>query len=1125
MGTQNERAVIDLVINGKQSEVTMKTLTAATINQRKALYSLSETDPGYKRQKAELESLMRAQQQRIVRIHEEKTAWEKFKSLGSGVMAGVIGGNVVTAGLQTLLSLPVKLKDAYQSFNSASADMSANLGLAAKDVAYFNKQAEAMGPALGKSAAEMLEGFKLVGSANSDLIKTPELLADVTRQAVTLSQASKMTLADATASLVGSMNQFDAGAEQSTRFINVMAGGAQVGSAEIGDMAMALKASGIVAHQAGLSFEVTNGALQSLSKESLKGEQAGTMFRNILLDLQKGADDTNPRVVGLEKALENLAKKNLSSAEATKLFGKENVTAALSLINHRDRVAEFTKGLTGTSAAYDMAAKNNATLEHQTEMFWAKVDGLAVSLGTKLAPAFTQVVKVGTDLLTALPQLGGWLSKNATYFYAVGLAVVAYSGATIKATISTIANTAAELARKAAYELGFRMLVVTEVATKAYALATGVLTGQISLQTAAVTLARGAWAALSAIMLANPIGVVVAGLSALAFAVKTYSDNTEQALRLEREKLRLQRDLQKLTEKHTQLLEGFTRQLQDYNAMNQQERAEYVKNIAVRRYEIESNLALLKAKEKHLEMLALEPSLWQKLWAVIKSGGNAAAIPTALVEQGVQNAMAIREQYAAGISQAESDLKNYDNLLRQVMSHESPTATITGGGGGLSEEQKKAAKKRQTDAKHDADELEKMLADARQDALKAEQSDYDKAVFAFAEKYTKMYELAKNNTEKIKEIERLSLLEMAAIQQAADEKEDERRRKQAENDNKVGLDAAMNAADQQRTDEMGGIERSQAAAPTAIGDAEVQQLKLQADEAYLTQKLLLEQTFAQESADTQRQLTENWNEQVKLRATTEHAYAEQMKQAEYALQDAKRSAMSEGINVLKGFLKQGSTAYKLAIAGQKAFAIAQVIVDMNREIAQIYANPTWSLLPDGGLTLKTTNATAAKVRAGISIASIAAQGIGELAQKADGGFTGMRELYGGNPSGFTSGPTLYNQGGRSYVAGEAGREWIMSSPMLQNPVMANLAGALQALQASGGWRNLSFQNQPGAASANQAGSVGSGLSDQILVQIYQQLQANNVKMEAIAQRPVNYNYFKVREQRDYVDEINEDTSL
>ncbi|MCX6216509.1 phage tail tape measure protein [Spirosoma sp.] len=776
--SSSDRAVIDLVINGQQAQTSLKQVSLEVTRATAAIVKMKETDAGYNDKLKELHALLAAQRQMRAQINDTSTAWGRFKSNVASTAVGVLGGNIFGSALQSAVSAIPAAIGRYREFTSASADMSANLGLAAKDVDYFNAKAREMGPTLGKSASEVLEGFKLVGSANSDLVKTPELLADVTRQAITLSQASKMTLADATASLVGSMNQFDAGADQAQRFINVMAGGAQVGSAEISDMANSLKASGIVANQTGLSFEQTNGALQSLSKESLKGEQAGTMLRNILLTLGAGANETNPKVVGLDKALDNLAKQNLSTAEITKLFGKENVTAALSLINHRDRVAEFTKGLTGTTAAYDMAAKNNATLDHQLELFSAQVDKAALWLGTKLVPAFTQVVKGGSDFLTLLPQLGSWLAKNGEWLLITGIpSLIAYNGTLIKATASAAANTIAEGYRRAAYQAGFTWLVISEAATKAYALATGVLTGQISLQTAVVTIARTVWAGFSAILLANPIGLVVGALGGLVAAMKYFSEHTQRALDLERKKSALQQQGLKDTQSNARALEDLNTKVANANNLSQTEQANLKKTIALKQLEARARLQNALAKAREIARQEAEPTFWQG----VKSGagalltGNLGALGN-LDEQKKQQTEAnkaaayAQAKQLANVEQLQADLAQLDKLGSQA--GKSPDLkSPAGSGGGLTDEQKKAAKKAATEAAQDARQLEKMLADARMDALKAEQSDYDKAVFAFAEKYAKMYELAGTNTKKIKEIETLSLVEMSAIEKKFGEEE------------------------------------------------------------------------------------------------------------------------------------------------------------------------------------------------------------------------------------------------------------------------------------------------------------------------------------------------------------------
>jgi hypothetical protein len=100
--------------------------------------------------------------------------------------------------------------------------------------------------------------------------------------------------------------------------------------------------------------------------------------------------------------------------------------------------------------------------------------------------------------------------------------------------------------------------------------------------------------------------------------------------------------------------------------------------------------------------------------------------------------------------------------------------------------------------------------------------------------------------------------------------------------------------------------------------------------------------------------------------------------AEEQLNQAKFSAAEAGINLLSTIAGKNKALSNVMFAVEKGFAIGKIIVDTQREIAGYYANPTWKLLPDGGLSLATASATAAKIRAGISIATIAATSIGRF---------------------------------------------------------------------------------------------------------------------------------------------------
>ncbi|WP_185817030.1 phage tail tape measure protein [Hymenobacter metallilatus] len=275
--------------------------------------------------------------------------------------AGLLGflGSTVSAyaGLQALSQAVGAAYDDYLAFEAAQSSLAAITGATGKDLEFFADAALRIGPAMGKSGADTLKAFELIGSAQPDLLKSKEGLVAVTEQALLLASASGEALPDAADSLTSVMNQFGATAQQAGRYVNTLAAGAKEGAATIAQTAASLKYAGVNAASANLSIEQTVALVQTLAERSIKGEQAGVNLRNVLAKLASGARETNPEVVGLEKALDTLGKRNLSTAQYTKLFGLENANAAKILVEGREKVRSLTTALTGTQTATEQASK------------------------------------------------------------------------------------------------------------------------------------------------------------------------------------------------------------------------------------------------------------------------------------------------------------------------------------------------------------------------------------------------------------------------------------------------------------------------------------------------------------------------------------------------------------------------------------------------------------------------------------------------------------------------------------------------------------------------------------------------------------------------------------------------
>jgi hypothetical protein len=112
--------------------------------------------------------------------------------------------------------------------------------------------------------------------------------------------------------------------------------------------------------------------------------------------------------------------------------------------------------------------------------------------------------------------------------------------------------------------------------------------------------------------------------------------------------------------------------------------------------------------------------------------------------------------------------------------------------------------------------------------------------------------------------------------------------------------------------------------------------------------------------------------------------------ARLELQQIQLQAAQQFFGGLAQLAAEGSDAAKAFFALEKATAIAGVFVNLAKELSAYQANPTWSLLPDGGAAIKTAASVAAKVRAGINVALIAKQAISGF---AEGGYTGPGGKY------------------------------------------------------------------------------------------------------------------------------------
>jgi len=325
-------------------------------------------------------------------------------------------------------ALAVNILKTGAAFESSISDLSAITGATGKDLEFMKKKALEFSTQTTLSAKDTVEAFKLVASAKPELLGNAEALARVTREAIRLSEASGIDLTTAANSVGSSLNQFGEGANKAADFVNVLAAGAKFGASEINNTAEALKISGTVAHDAGLSFEETNTAIQLMANVALKGSEAGTGLRGVLLKLENQTNDQfKPSVVGFKDALINLRDAHLTTTEKTKLFGLESITAGNALINQAGKAQKLTDKLTGTKTATEQARTNTNNLNGDMAKLKNQFDALGLSATGTANIGLRAIVQGLKDIITPSGAAGD--KANELSLQIAGLADIAGNAA------------------------------------------------------------------------------------------------------------------------------------------------------------------------------------------------------------------------------------------------------------------------------------------------------------------------------------------------------------------------------------------------------------------------------------------------------------------------------------------------------------------------------------------------------------------------------------------------------------------------------------------------------------------------------------------------------------------------
>ncbi|WP_343120502.1 phage tail tape measure protein, partial [Clostridioides difficile] len=114
-----------------------------------------------------------------------------------------------------------------------------------------------------------------------------DILSGGLRGALNLAASGQLSVADAAETTSAALVQFKLKGKDAGHVADLLAAGAGKAMGSVGDMGQALKQSGVVASQFGVSIEETVGTLAAFASTGMIGAEAGTGFKSMLLALAK----------------------------------------------------------------------------------------------------------------------------------------------------------------------------------------------------------------------------------------------------------------------------------------------------------------------------------------------------------------------------------------------------------------------------------------------------------------------------------------------------------------------------------------------------------------------------------------------------------------------------------------------------------------------------------------------------------------------------------------------------------------------------------------------------------------------------------------------------------------------
>ena len=431
---------------------------------------------------------------------------------GFTVMKGILAdlaSNAIQMCVSAMKDFVTQSIETGKNFDSAMSEVSAISGATGKDLQMLRDTAKEFGSTTMFSASEAADALKYMSLAGWDANTSAAALGGV----LDLAAASGMDLGAASDMVTDYLSAFSMEAEKSGYFADLLAYAQANANTTAEGLGEAYKNCAANLNAAGQDIETTTALLSMMANQGLKGSESGTALAAMMRDLTAKMEDGKVQIgdtavavmdangnyrdltdilKDVEKATDGMGDAERAAALST-TFTSDSIKGLNLIMNAGvDEAAKFEEELRncdGTAA--EMAKTMQDNLGGDLTSLSSQFEGVQIALYEKFEPALRKGVEVLSELLKGVQFVIDHSSEFIAVLAAMGSGVAAYVAYT----------TALKVMQE-----GWMALEVVQKASAA------------------------AQAVLNAVMAANPIGILIAAITALVAAF-TVLWNTNEGFR------------------------------------------------------------------------------------------------------------------------------------------------------------------------------------------------------------------------------------------------------------------------------------------------------------------------------------------------------------------------------------------------------------------------------------------------------------------------------------------------------------------------------------------------------------------------------------------------------------------